>query len=211
MQLPGIEMSPQNVYCIGRNYAQHAKELGNQVPTTPLVFLKPNTALCGSGSTVLLPRQSMLVHHEVEVVVAIGKAGKNVSKERALDLVAGYAIGIDVTARDLQDKAKASGSPWTLAKGLPTFAPISAFVKAPLPLSFSLSVNSETRQRGHTNEMIFAIPELISYLSSTFWLTPGDLIFTGTPAGVGPLKDGDHCVAILGDNLAQLNVSVSAS
>lgn len=214
MRLRGTGLTAQNVYCIGRNYAEHAKELGNQVPSSPLVFLKPTTSLCETGSNVLLPRYSALVHHEVEIVVAIGHAGRNIPKERALELVAGYAVGIDVTARDLQDKAKAAGFPWAMAKGMPTFAPISGFVQAKLPLNFSLTVNGETRQRGNTNDMIFSIPELISYLSSVFWLVPGDLIFTGTPSGVGPLKDGDRCIANLGDlgdNLTELNVLVQAS
>lgn len=199
MKLPGLNWEVGTIYCIGRNYAEHAKELGNAVPTSPLVFLKPRTAL--SVDRLRLPAFSQNVHHETELVVAIGRDSQGIDEAHALDLVAGYAVGIDVTARDLQDEAKKKGQPWTFAKGLPTFAPVSRFVPAPLPfpLSIELKVNGEIRQRGSTEEMIFSIPRLIHYLSHTFHLQAGDIIFTGTPAGVAPLRPGDRLEARLGD------------
>jgi 2-keto-4-pentenoate hydratase/2-oxohepta-3-ene-1,7-dioic acid hydratase in catechol pathway len=211
MRLPGLDLPAGNIFCIGRNYVEHAKELGNAVPSSPLVFLKPTSALCGSGSTIELPAESQNVHHELEVVVAIGQAAKNIAPEQALSVVAGFAVGIDVTARDLQDQAKAKGNPWTLAKGLPTFAPVSAFVPATLPLEFSLTINGERRQTGSTADMVFSIPTLIAYLSRVFTLGPGDLIFTGTPSGVGPLHDGDQIEAILLPGRATLSLAVRRS
>lgn len=208
MTLPGTGLSAQNIYCIARNYAEHARELGNAVPSTPIVFLKPTSSLCLNGSTIQLSALSNHVHHEVEVVVAIGFPAKNISADQALSVIAGFAVGIDVTARDLQDEAKKGGKPWALSKGLPTFAPVSTFVKATLPLGFSLSVNSEVRQSGSTDDMIFNIPSLIAYLSTVFTLAPGDIIFTGTPAGVGPLAHGDRLLATLGQGLASLSLSV---
>jgi 2-keto-4-pentenoate hydratase/2-oxohepta-3-ene-1,7-dioic acid hydratase in catechol pathway len=210
MQMPGLGHPIQNIYCIGRNYAEHAAEMKSAVPKSPIVFLKPTIAACETNSTILLPRQSDLVHHEVEVVVGIGKRGSSVPEESAMDLVEGFAVGIDVTARDLQEQAKKSGLPWAMSKGFPTFAPMSPFVKARPPLTFSISVNGAMRQRGNTEGMIFSIPKLISHLSSVFTLLPGDLIFTGTPSGVGPLNDGDEVLASLG-NLATLTLTVRRS
>ncbi len=207
--IPGLSLSPRSIFCIGRNYAEHAKELGNAVPTTPIVFLKPLSSLCGSGEKLVLPKESHNIHHETEVVIAIERAAQNLTEDNALSVVAGYAIGIDVTARDLQDDAKKKGMPWTLSKGFPTFAPLSPFVKgAELPLSFSLKINGVLRQQGNTADMIFSIPKLLVYLASVFTLSPGDLIFTGTPSGVGPLKSGDRLEAVLGQGASRLELQV---
>ena len=200
------------IICIGRNYIDHAKELNNPVPKQPMVFLKPTCTLLENGGEVILPQQSDDVHHEVEVVILIGKEGKNIAEGEALDYVAGYAIGIDMTARDVQSKAKAKGHPWSVAKGFETFAPISRFVKAggtidPDALQFSLSVDGTVRQSGNTADMIFNIPTLIQYLSTIFRLQPGDLVYTGTPAGVGPVEDGAKLVATLAEPALELSVT----
>jgi 2-keto-4-pentenoate hydratase/2-oxohepta-3-ene-1,7-dioic acid hydratase in catechol pathway len=203
-KIPGTALHVQNIFCIGRNYAEHAKELGNPVPAEPVVFLKPTSALCSGEDQIALPAQSARVDHELEVVVAIGRSGKNIAASEALDYVAAIAVGIDLTARDLQEEAKKKALPWALSKGFDTFAPVSKFV--PLPngaridaLNFELRVNGELRQKGSTADMLTSIPKLIEYLSRCFTLSPGDLIFTGTPKGVAPLKSGDQLVAKLED------------
>ena len=211
--IPGTNLVPRSIYCIGRNYIEHAKELNNPVPSSPLVFLEPQSALCFDGDEIKIPEQSTDVHHEVEIVVAISKSGKNISEEAAQEYIAGIGIGIDFTARDIQQKAKQSGHPWTIAKGFDTFAPISTF----LPLNeiedlndieLSLSVNGVTKQIGNSSQMIFSIPFLISYLSEIFTLHPGDLIFTGTPSGVSQVTAGDQIEATLGNKFTTLSVSV---
>jgi 2-keto-4-pentenoate hydratase/2-oxohepta-3-ene-1,7-dioic acid hydratase in catechol pathway len=201
------------IFCIGRNYAEHARELNNPVPEAPIVFLKPLSALVSDGGSIVLPKQSEQVHHEVEIVVLIGKSGKNISEAEAHTFISGYAVGIDVTARDIQSKAKAKGHPWSVAKGFDTFAPISNFVSAdkiadPSNIDVSLTVNGEIRQKGNSKDMLFPIPRLISYLSTIFTLHPGDLIFTGTPEGVNLLNEGDRLLAQLNNGLVNLTVKV---
>jgi 2-keto-4-pentenoate hydratase/2-oxohepta-3-ene-1,7-dioic acid hydratase in catechol pathway len=192
----------RTVYCVGRNYAAHAKEMKAEVPRAPVLFLKPVSALVHSGRKIVLPSASRQVDHEVEVVVALAGGGKNIPVEKALDFVAGYGVGIDVTARDLQEGAKKAGLPWTVAKGFDTFAPLSDFQSRSQmgdgPFEFKLSVNGTVRQEASTREMIFSFAELIHYLSTIFTLNTGDLIFTGTPSGVGPLVSGDDVLAELG-------------
>ena len=213
--LPTSELSvtPGKILCIGKNYAKHAAEMGGDVPEEPMVFLKPATALIGHGGRIVLPPQSEDVHHEVELVVAIGRGGKNIREEDALDYVDSYAVGLDMTARDLQAKAKAKGHPWTVAKGFDTFAPLGTLVPArevrdPQALSIRLTVNGEVRQAGSTRDMIFSVAHLIHYCSTIFTLLPGDLLFTGTPEGVGPVHEGDVLEATLGD-LPPLRVRVA--
>ena len=210
--LDPLGISAGTVFCVGRNYAAHAKELGNSVPTEPVVFLKPASALMHSGGAIIKPSASNRVDHEVEVVVALARGGRNISVEQALDCVAGYAVGIDVTARDLQEVAKKKALPWAVSKGFDTFAPVSDFVsRAQLgdgPLEISLTVNGALRQKGSTTQMLFPIPQLIAYLSTVFTLHRGDLIFTGTPEGVAPLQAGDVCVATLQADRARLEVTV---
>lgn len=213
MLLAPWDLVPSNVYCIGRNYAGHARELNNPVPERPLVFLKPTSALLPHGGVIMLPPESDEVHHEVEVVVAIGAGGRYIPARNALEHVLGYAVGIDVTARDIQQVAKEKGHPWTVAKGFDTFAPISAFVDAgrvadPTCVDVALHVNGTERQRGCTADMIFSIADLIAYLSTIVTLRRGDLIFTGTPEGVGPLDPGDVVHASLGEQWTTLEVSV---
>lgn len=201
------------VFCIGRNYVAHAKELNNPVPSQPLVFQKPISALSKSGTDIVLPQRSKDVHYECEIVVAIGKTAKNVAVAEALDYVAGYGLGIDITARDIQQQAKDKGHPWTVAKGFDSFAPLSDFipagsVKDPAALRFQLDINGERRQNGDSAKMIFPVAYLISYLSEIFTLLPGTLIFTGTPEGVGPLKSGDHLMASLENHPVRLETKV---
>lgn len=214
--IPGLEpLSACTVFCIGRNYVEHARELQNEVPDRPVVFLKPASSIIYDGDTIVLPSLSRDVHHEVELVAAIGKNGKNIPEDEALEYVAGYGIGIDVTARDIQQKAKEKSHPWSVAKGFDTFAPIGNFVAAeripdPQNIELSLQVNGEFRQKDNTSLMIFPVAELISYLSNIFTLSAGDLIFTGTPAGVSPLKAGDSVTARMNDAMSTLSVDVIA-
>ena len=201
------------IFCIGRNYAAHAAELNNPLPQSPIVFIKPLTTLIYGGDAIQLPQASRDVHHEVEMVVLIGKPGKHISREAAAGYISGYGIGIDVTARDIQQRAKEKAHPWTVAKGFDTFAPVSDFVAPdriadPHNLEVTLSINGDIRQAGNTNQMMFRIDMLIAYLSSIFTLSPGDLIFTGTPEGVGPLQHGDRLHASLGSGIVELKVSV---
>ena len=197
-----LQVRPGKVLCIGRNYAAHAAEMQSAVPERPLVFLKPSTALISSGGTVWLPPQSEEVHHEVELVVLVGRLGKNISEDEALDYVAGYAVGLDMTARDLQAEAKRKGQPWAVAKGFDSFAPLGAFsapdeVGSPQELDIRLTVNGAERQAGTTRHMIFTVAHLIAYCSTIFTLEPGDLLYTGTPEGVGPVEAGDELEATL--------------
>lgn len=201
------------IFCIGRNYAKHAEELNNPIPESPIIFIKPGTTLVQDGGFIDLPAMSNEVHYETEVVALIGRSGKNISVEEALAYVRGYGIGIDVTARDIQERAKQKSHPWTIAKGFDTFAPISAFVNAaqipdPQNIHFKLEINGKIRQNGNTKMMLVPVAQLISFLSSIFTLTPGDLVFSGTPEGVGRLHEGDVLAATLGDGLTSLTVQV---
>ncbi len=201
--------------CIGRNYADHAAEMDRDVPEEPMVFLKPPSALIRSGGTVRIPPQSQEVHHEVELVVIIGREGKNISREDALTHVVGYAVGLDMTARDLQAKAKERRHPWSVAKGFDTFAPLGPLTPAQAiedsqNLTLRLSVNGEQRQKASTQDLIFPVRELIQYCSQIFTLSPGDLLYTGTPSGVGPVKKGDDLEATA-TGIDPLRVSVRGS
>jgi 2-keto-4-pentenoate hydratase/2-oxohepta-3-ene-1,7-dioic acid hydratase in catechol pathway len=181
---------PTKVVCIGRNYAAHARELGHEVPSEPLLFLKPPSALLGPGGTVVLPPESSRVEHEAELAVVIGRRAKGVSKADALAHVHGYACSCDVTARDLQRK----DVQFTRAKGFDTFCPIGPWIETELQpgeLAVRCRVNGATRQDGTTAHMIFDVPTVVSYCSRMMTLEAGDVILTGTPEGVGPLVGGD--------------------
>lgn len=186
-----MSLTPTKIVCIGRNYHDHAKELGNTVPDHPLIFLKPVSSLIADGETIVLPSQSTQVEHEGEIAVIIGKRARNVSAADALEYVAGYAPLNDVTARDLQR----TDDQWTRAKGFDTFCPIGSMTPAdgiePSTLEVICSVNGEVRQHGLAADMAFPIPVLIEYITSVMTLEPGDVIATGTPAGIGPLTPGD--------------------
>lgn len=198
IDLPGLADSVYvgKLLCIGRNYADHAEEMARDVPDEPMVFLKPSTALIRSGEIIQLPPQSEEVHHEVELVAVIGKRGKRIPQNDALEHVSAYGVGLDMTARDLQSKAKEKRHPWSVAKGFDTFAPLGALTDAaeiddPQDLNLNLTVNGEIRQRAQTSNMIFSVAELVHYCSKIFTLEVGDLLFTGTPSGVGPVQQGD--------------------
>lgn len=182
---------PSKIVCVGRNYLAHAKELGNDVPETPLIFLKPASALIGNGDAIVLPEQSAQVEHEGEIAVVMGKTATKVAEADAGHYIAGYLPLNDVTARDLQR----SDEQWTRAKGFDTFCPIGPMKPAgevdAADLEVICRVNGEVRQQGHVKQMAFSIPFLIEYISHIMTLEPGDLIATGTPAGVSPLKSGD--------------------
>ena len=185
------------VFCIGRNYAEHVKEMSAPKSAKPVVFMKPATSLVVEGQPLVLPKDQGSVHHEMELVVAIGGEGKDIPPARALDYVAGVTLGIDLTLRDLQSQLKQAGQPWELAKSFDGCAPIGTFVawsaSADIQnIEMSCSVNSMLRQRGNTRDMLFPVAEIIAFLSCHWRLLPGDLIFTGTPAGVGPLEAGDQ-------------------
>lgn len=188
-------VSPSKIVCIGRNYSEHAKELGHEVPTSPHVFMKPISAILDPGGTIVRPtHMSSLVHHEGELVVVIGKKLKSVSAADALAGVFGYTAGNDVTARDLQREDKH----FTRAKGFDTFCPIGPVLVSadeigdPQALSIEVRVGDQVRQRGSTADMVFSVAQILSYISEIMSLVPGDAVFTGTPAGVGPLQAGDE-------------------
>ncbi len=210
--IPGLSIPVHTIFCIGKNYAKHARELGSEPPSSPIVFLKPSNTICFDGDAIQLPKLSKDVHHEVELVLAIGKSGKNITKKNALEYVAGFGIGIDFTARDLQQKAKEKGHPWSICKGFDQFGPISTFIPFnddSFPnLDLELTINGRTQQKASTSDMIFDIPTLISYLSEIFTLEKGDLIFTGTPEGVSAVKEGDKITANLSNNLTSLTVTI---
>ncbi len=200
------------VLCIGQNYARHAVEMNAPIPQEPVVFLKPSTAIIRSNQSVQLPRMTSEVHHEVELVAMIGRQGKNIPVESSLDHVAAYAVGLDMTARDIQLNAKKKGNPWSVAKGFDTFAPLGEFVSAfeagdPNEISISLTVNGNIRQDGHAQDMIFSVAQLISYCSEIFTLERGDLVYTGTPEGVGPVNKGDRLLAT-SNKLPSLQVTI---
>jgi acylpyruvate hydrolase len=205
---------PSKIICIGRNFAAHALELQNEIPSAPVVFLKPTSSLVGTGGQIVIPPQSSDVHHEVELVVEIGESCRNVPEVDALSKIRSYAVGLDMTARDLQSIAKEKGLPWTVAKGFDTFCPIGRLTPKgdlnPSELGIKLTINGEVRQEGHTSMMLFPVPRLIAYCSSIFTLSEGDLIYTGTPKGVGPVHDGDELVAVV-EGLPELTVTVTRS
>jgi len=184
------------IVCLARNYAEHARELGNETPAAPVLFMKPATSVIGDGETVRIPAYSQECHYEVELAVLIGTQARTVSPDKALEHVAGYGVAIDMTLRDVQNGLKAKGLPWEIAKGFDTACPLSDFVQAaavsdPQALNLTLSVNGEIRQNGTTADMIHRIPQIISHISAIFTLEPGDVILTGTPAGVGPVRAGE--------------------
>ncbi|WP_459177080.1 fumarylacetoacetate hydrolase family protein [Ewingella americana] len=187
----------RRVYCVGRNYADHAREMGhNPDREPPFFFSKPADAVIPASGSVPYPSLTQELHYEVELVVAIGVGGKDIAPEDALEHVWGYTVGVDLTRRDLQALAKKAGRPWDLSKGFDASAPTNpllpvSLVGHPAEGSIWLKVNGEQRQHGDLSEQIWQVPEVISYLSQAVELQPGDLIYTGTPAGVGEIKPGD--------------------
>ena len=191
------------IICIGRNYAAHIDELKNEKPGKPVVFLKPDTALLKNGSPFYYPNFSENIHHELELVLKISKEGKYIQPQFAHRYFEEIGLGIDFTARDLQDQCKAKGLPWEIAKAFNSSAPIGEFKSigdfADLKnIDFHLEINGELKQEGNTSLMLFDFATIISYVSQFFTLKKGDLIYTGTPAGVGPVKIGDRLTGFIG-------------
>lgn len=192
------------IIAIGRNYIDHAKELNNPVPVEPIFFLKPDTALIRNNQPFFYPDFSNDIHYEVEIVVKFDKLGKNIAEKFAHRYYSEIGIGIDFTARDLQNKCKEKGLPWEIAKSFDGAAPISKFLKLEdlgdiKAVNFRLELNGQTVQQGNTGEMIFSVDKLIEHISKFMTIKIGDLMFTGTPAGVGPVKIGDRLTAYIGD------------
>ena len=201
------------IYCVGRNYAKHAREMGMDPDREPpFFFSKPADALVANGTPVPYPPRTSNLHHEIEVVVAIGTGGRDIALDRALAHVYGYAVGLDLTRRDLQFAAREQGRPWDVAKGFDHSAPMSAIRPAAdmghlEQGAIWLEVNGETRQRANLSEMIWSVPEIVAELSTYYELRPGDLIFTGTPEGVGPVRRGDSLVGGI-DGLETLRITI---
>lgn len=191
------------IICIGRNYSEHARELKNEIPDKPVIFMKPDTALLPQKQPFFVPSFSNDVHHEAEIVIRINRVGKKIEQRFAHKYYEELTLGIDFTARDLQTELKQKGLPWETAKGFDGSAPLGEFIsKTQFPsvqeIEFSLSKNGETVQVGNTSQMIFSIDYIIHYVSQFFTLKIGDLIFTGTPAGVGKVNIGDHLEGFIG-------------
>jgi fumarylpyruvate hydrolase len=201
------------IYCVGRNYAAHAREMGKDPEREPpFFFAKPADAVVANGTALPYPTRTSDLHHEIELVVALGKGGANIDPARALDHVFGYAVGLDLTRRDLQAEAKDQGRPWDTAKGFDHSAPISAITHSNDGTLANgkiwLKVNDTLRQQGMIADMIWSVPEVIAELSTLFELAPGDLIFTGTPAGVAAIQPGDRLEGGV-DGLETLRISIN--
>jgi len=208
--LAGLRMLPpvlpSKIVAIGKNYRGHAAEMGSDLPASPLMFLKPNTTVIGPGGTIRIPEQSERVDFEAELVVVIGKLCRHVSVDDADQVVLGYTCANDVTARDLQVR----DGQWTRAKGFDTFCPLGPWIQTdPLPDSavVQCEVNGDVRQQAPLTDMVFDVRHLIAHITSVMTLLPGDVILTGTPAGIGPLADGDH-VKVTIDGIGSLNNEV---
>lgn len=202
------------IFCVGRNYADHAREMGHDPDREPpFFFMKPPSALLSQSATLPIPKHTADLHHEVELVVALRTGGANIAESQALSHVFGYGVGIDMTCRDVQAVAKKMGRPWETSKAFDFSAPCSALypvatVGHPSKGRIEFRVNGEVRQEGDLAQMIWNIPETIAYLSTLFVLQPGDLIFTGTPAGVGPVRSGERLDAKV-ENVATLSLVVA--
>ena len=206
------ELTIGKIVCVGRNYSKHAKELGNEIPDKPVLFLKPASALIYSGEKIVHPDYGNELHHEVELVLLIGETAKNADSISAERAIMGYGVGLDMTLRDVQDRLKKKGHPWTLAKCFDTSLVISDFIlKKDYQLKpdekLELKVNGEVRQSDTFKSMIFNPAEIVEYISSVMTLEKGDLIFTGTPVGVSKVNRGDKLEARLGE-IAQLSCTV---
>lgn len=192
------------IIAIGRNYAAHAKELNNPVPTTPVIFMKPDTAALKDNRPFYIPEFSSDIHYELEVVLKICKEGKHIQEKFASNYYDEIGLGIDFTARDIQSKHKEKGLPWELAKSFDNSAAISRFLPKSdfadlYQIDFNLQINKEVRQTGNTSNLLFSFEQIIAFVSQYITLKKGDLIFTGTPEGVGPVHQGDHLEAWIGD------------
>ncbi|OUR92771.1 isomerase/hydrolase [Gammaproteobacteria bacterium 42_54_T18] len=194
------------VVCVGRNYAAHAKELNNPVPSTPMLFIKPTTAVVAIDDAVVIPKGKGTCHHELEVSVLIGEKLTNATLESVREGIVGYGLGLDLTLRDVQDRLKEKGHPWEVAKAFDGSCPLTEFVPTgqvtdPLTLDLQLERNGVLQQKGNTSDMITGVFDLVAFMSTQFTLLPGDVVMTGTPAGVGPLESGDELTLTLEPHL----------
>jgi acylpyruvate hydrolase len=200
------------IICIGRNYAEHAKEMKSEVPKEPVFFMKPDTALIIRNQPFFIPDFSQEIHHEVELVLKINRVGKNIEERFAHKYYGEIGIGIDFTARDLQAKCKEKGLPWEKAKAFDGAAPLGTFIKKETfsdlrNINFHLNINGKTVQKGNTADLLFSFDQVIAYVSQFITLKKGDLIYTGTPEGVGPVKTNDRLEAFIeGEKLLAFNV-----
>ncbi|EIM21029.1 hypothetical protein E3Q22_00930 [Wallemia mellicola] len=199
----------RKIVAIGRNYSEHAKELQNAIPKEPFFFLKPTSSFVRTGGNIEIPN-GVIAHHEVELGVVIGQTGRDISQNDALSHIAGYSLGIDMTARNIQDVIKKKGLPWSTLKGFDTFTPIGDFIPKdkvvdPHQLGLWLKADETIRQMGTTSDMIFRIPRLIQHVSSIMRLEEGDVLLTGTPSGVGPLSPGQTVTAGLTQGKEELD------
>lgn len=200
------------IICLARTYKEHAREMNTTVTEDPLLFLKPVSSVIFDHGTIIIPALSHCLHHEVELGVIIGKKGKQIKEKKAMNHVLGYLVALDITARDIQSTAKKNGWPWAIAKGFDTFAPLSdAVLKEKIPhpqdLPLMLKINGAIRQSSNTNQMMYTLERIISFISDIMTVERGDLILTGTPEGVGELREGDVLEASLGD-VCRLTVDV---
>jgi 5-carboxymethyl-2-hydroxymuconate isomerase len=210
----GQELPIGKILCIGRNYVDHIRELGNETPTAPVIFMKPASSVIATGEEIHIPPYSTNCHHEAELALLVGKRARNIPEGEALSCLVGYGVAIDLTLRDVQDELKKKGLPWDIAKGFDTACPLSDFVPAnqvpdPQQLTIVMTVNGEERQNGPTSLMINPAARIVSHLSTIFTLEPGDVILTGTPAGVSRIEPGDQLTAEI-PGVASLQVSVAA-
>jgi acylpyruvate hydrolase len=201
------------IFCIGQNYIEHIKELSNPMPEKPVVFMRPLSCLVAPGQQVHFPKHGSELHYEVEVVVRIGKRGQNIKQAEALSYIDGVTLGVDLTLRDLQKEAKQKGLPWDAAKAFEQSAPLGEFLPYDPTtidlknLDFRCKINGEVRQNGNTDDMLFGFERLLADLSNIWTLRPGDIIYTGTPSGVGPLKIGD-VIEIENDQIGSFNWTI---
>ena len=213
VKLDGRDIPVGKIACIGRNYAEHIKELGNKIPDKPVLFIKPPSAIVTSGGMVVIPAYSSECHYEIELAVLIGREAKEVSAEEALDYVSGYGVALDMTLRDVQNAQKKKGLPWEIAKAFDTSCPLSTFVPAdqvadPQNLQLKLTVNRQVRQDGNSSDMMRTVAELIAAVSAYFTLEVGDILLTGTPAGVDKIISGDRLEATI-EQVGSLSVCVA--
>jgi 2-keto-4-pentenoate hydratase/2-oxohepta-3-ene-1,7-dioic acid hydratase in catechol pathway len=211
-QVGGRSIEASRIFCVGKNYRKHIKELADEDPEQPVIFMKPVSCIVPPQQKIALPVHGTCLHHEVELVVLIGQGGRNISESAARSSIAGLSLGVDLTLRDVQTSLKKKGLPWEIAKAFDQSAPLGTFV--PLGdstaldnISFSCEVNGALRQEGNSGQMIYPIPTIIQYLSDIWELQPGDLIYTGTPAGVGPLVSGDT-ITVAGSGIGAFNWDV---
>ncbi|WP_428943207.1 fumarylacetoacetate hydrolase family protein [Pantoea sp. FN060301] len=199
-----LDYPVSKVVCVGSNYAKHIREMGSATPTEPVLFIKPETAICDIRQPISIPKDLGAVHHEVELAVLIGATLKHSSEEHVAQAIAGYGVALDLTLRDVQAGCKKAGQPWEKAKAFDGSCPLSGFIPLselgadPQAIALKLEVNGELRQQGSTQEMIHKILPLIAYMSRFFTLRAGDVILTGTPEGVGPMHSGDQLAISLG-------------